>query len=170
MSLTPSQLRLVSSLTKDQLRVLAGVHVEFGTGCWIWFRSRTMAGYGMMYIGSRLDGTRSSVYAHRLSYQSFIGAIGTGLLVCHHCDTPSCCNPEHLFLGTAQENAADCVRKGRSARGDRKPHTKLSFDDVFHIRTLHEGGRVSQRLLAEEFSVTQSHISRIVNRQVWQHI
>ena len=34
------------------------------------------------------------------------------LFACHHCDTPGCLNPDHIFWGTAKDNAQDLSRKG----------------------------------------------------------
>ena len=64
-------------------------------------------GYGRL----RVDGKK--VLAHRASYEEFNGVITDGLLVCHVCDTPSCINPDHLFLGTNKDNYTDSVNKGR---------------------------------------------------------
>lgn len=61
-----------------------------------------------------LDGSRM-IAAHRASYLLFNGSIAPGMLVCHHCDNTGCVNPEHLFLGDAQANSDDKLKKGRSA-------------------------------------------------------
>ncbi len=83
--------------------------------CWVW-TGRTNNGYGYLSgQDTRLDG-RGWEFAHRLSWIIEHGSIPVGLWVLHRCDTPPCIRPSHLFLGTSQENTADRVRKGRSAR------------------------------------------------------
>jgi len=77
------------------------------SGCWIWMGSTTQKGYGDIKYDKKHH------RAHRLSYELHNGAIEDGLMVCHSCDTPSCINPEHLFMGTAQDNTDDMVKKGR---------------------------------------------------------
>ena len=68
-------------------------------------------GYGVVSINAKQH------FAHRLSYQVHKGEIPARLKVCHRCDNTLCINPDHLFLGTDADNAADKVGKGRQARG-----------------------------------------------------
>lgn len=76
-------------------------------GCWLWTGSLQTQGYGNIEIkGKRL-------LPHRIAYILHKGEIPQGLSVCHHCDIPKCCNPEHLFLGTAADNTNDATQKGR---------------------------------------------------------
>lgn len=82
------------------------------TGCWLW-----LVGWKRDKYGKVNKGGRAITEAHRMFYQHFNGEIPSGLYVCHKCDTPSCCNPSHLFLGTHADNMADMVRKGRSRQG-----------------------------------------------------
>jgi hypothetical protein len=90
---------------------------EPNSGCWLWIGTgRTNPSgleYGRLVFGSRSDGSRRSVSAHRLSYTAFKGEIPTGMNVLHKCDVPFCVNPDHLFLGTQGENMQDCLMKGR---------------------------------------------------------
>lgn len=80
------------------------------TGCWLWVGRTTKDGYGLLAGGRR----GKSLRAHRAMYQATRGPIPAGLFVCHKCDTPSCVNPDHLFLGTPKDNVIDMFRKGRA--------------------------------------------------------
>lgn len=77
------------------------------SGCWEWQRYRLWTGYGRMTVDGRMTN------AHRVAYELYVGPIPAGLLLCHKCDNPPCCNPEHLFPGTHQDNMDDARSKGR---------------------------------------------------------
>ena len=80
------------------------------TACWIWRGATGRADYGVISVAGR-----GYVLVHRLSYELTSGPIPKGLCICHHCDTPLCVNPAHLFLGTHADNMHDRDRKGRTA-------------------------------------------------------
>jgi hypothetical protein len=82
--------------------------------------------------------------AHRVAYELAVGAIPHGMMVCHHCDNPPCCNPTHLFVGTHSDNAKDMVAKGRK-RGGR------GWSRRSRIRAVNTERR--KRLHDEDFSV-----------------
>lgn len=88
-------------------------HVEKSSGCWLWNGALGNDGYGKTTIDGQ---TRR---AHRAAWELTNGPIPKGLLVCHHCDTPACVRPDHLFLGTPRDNTHDAVAKGRLSAGDR---------------------------------------------------
>ena len=97
------------------------------SGCWEWGGSRDGRGYGTVSVGS--DG---HPYAHRFSYETFIGKIPDGHVICHRCDNPPCINPAHLFVGTQADNVQDMVSKGRMydrrgiKRGKYKPRSSIA--------------------------------------------
>lgn len=76
-------------------------------GCWEWTGKRQPQGYGQMQINGK------TLYAHRLVFEDTFGSIEAGKLICHHCDNPPCCRPDHLFMGTHQDNTNDRMAKGR---------------------------------------------------------
>lgn len=75
--------------------------------CWVWAKPTKGR-----YVRVRVAG--KTFAAHRVSWELEIGPIPDGLEVCHHCDNTKCVRPEHLFLGTHEDNMRDCVEKGRS--------------------------------------------------------
>lgn len=82
-------------------------------GCWEWQGRCDKDGYGIAPGKYSNKPERSS---HRMSFHFSYGPIPDGMLVCHSCDNPPCCNPEHLFLGTHADNQKDSAAKNRKAR------------------------------------------------------
>lgn len=80
------------------------------SGCWIWQGNRRRRGYGVIK-----NCERTAWSAHRVFYAAHVGPVPDDLFVLQKCDIPSCVNPEHLFLGTHQENMDDMVSKSRGA-------------------------------------------------------
>ena len=95
--------------------------------------------------------------------------IPAGLGVCHHCDNPPCCNPRHLFLGTATDNMRDAVRKGRIATGERNGRAKLTEAQVLEIRAAVAAGE-TQRSQVARFDCNFQTVSKIIRRHSWRHI
>jgi hypothetical protein len=93
-------------------------------------------GYGQIGVGGKL------VYAHRAMWIAHNGEISEGMCVCHHCDNPACCNIEHLFLGTLQDNSLDMVRKGRNKvfSGEDSQASSITFEECQEIRAAYAGG------------------------------
>jgi len=116
-------------------------------------------GYGRRYF------RRKYWLAHRAAWVEAFGEIPEGLFVCHRCDNRACRALEHLFLGTAAENSADMVRKGRSL-ARRQPLARLSRRQVIEIRCLR--GLLSQKRLAAIYGVNQSQISRATTEDRWK--
>lgn len=125
--------------------------------CWLWTGCVNEHGYGVV---GRASGPN---FAHRNAWELTHGPIPAGLSVLHRCDTPACCNPAHLFLGTQADNMADAAAKRRTARqaGEAHPRAKLSDAQVAEIRARYEAGE-TQTALADAFGVRQAHVSRLV--------
>jgi hypothetical protein len=87
-----------------------------GIGCQLWTGAYFSNGYGRISRGGY-----GAVAAHRLAFEVYKGRIPPGLCVLHKCDTPACCNPDHLFLGTQKDNSVDMANKGRGAN-QKKTH------------------------------------------------
>jgi hypothetical protein len=81
------------------------------SGCWLWTDSCHRSGYGQLFVRSRTNRFAKNVRAHRLSWELHNGEIPEGQYVLHKCDVRSCVNPDHLFLGTHEENMIDMCRK-----------------------------------------------------------
>jgi hypothetical protein len=69
------------------------------------------------YRNSKGYGFHDGEGAHRWTWRQANGPIPPGMMVCHHCDNPGCVNLAHLYLGTAADNAADMVARGRVFTG-----------------------------------------------------
>jgi hypothetical protein len=91
------------------------------------------------------------------------------MCVCHKCDNPSCVNPDHLFLGTKQENNKDKIQKGRSARGVKAGKTKLTENHVRSIRLEYRKGKhgFGTPALAKKYGVNPQSIMAIINGSSW---
>ena len=134
-------------------------------GCWGWSGYIDPGGYASMWAGEEL-GRKTKMQAHRISWMLLKGPIPDGMLVCHICDNRSCVNPEHLFLGTDKENAADMVRKGRGNKGEDINTAKLTADLIPKIRA---DGR-KYRDIGKEYGVGKSVIFSIKHRLSWKHV
>jgi hypothetical protein len=103
----------INPSAKDIERFWSKVDKRGEDECWEWKDHKDRGGYGKIWLSGR------NVLAHRFAWVIANGKMPDGLFACHKCDNPACCNPNHLFAGTSQDNIDDRVRKGRSACGDR---------------------------------------------------
>lgn len=139
-------------------RFLEKVVIHEPTGCWIWMSVRTPVGYGRFTLNGKKFG------AHRASVILFKGENPDGLYVCHKCDTPACVNPDHLFLGTCQDNTDDCVAKGRRnyEHGESRYNAKLSNKDVISIWVMWYVFGFTLNRIASLFMVHTSTVGNIL--------
>ncbi len=132
--------------------------------CWEWTAGCFTAGYGMFTLN------RTPFLAHRASWTIHFGDIPPKLRVLHRCDYVKCIRPEHLWLGTSDDNNKDKGEKGRAPRGVDNPEAKLSEENVLEIRARYAAGGTTLVALAAEFGVTFALIGCIVRRKIWRHI
>lgn len=135
---------------------------EPNSGCFLWTGPVQDTGYPKITVNYR---TRR---ATRVSYEVHKGPIPEGMCVCHKCDVKSCINPDHLFLGTHQDNMDDMVAKGRSRdrRGERSPLAKMTDEQILLIRA----DIRSNRAIAAAFGLRKSTISDIKRGRTWRHL
>jgi len=136
--------------------------------CWEWKKLLDKKGYGLITVKNK------TIYAHRFS--ALIAGLNiTDKFVCHRCDNPKCVNPDHLFVGTLQDNKNDEISKSRQARGAKHGMTNLTESDVTYIKNNYIRGnrnivKSNSMELAKMFSVTDQTIRNIAKNKTWRHI
>jgi hypothetical protein len=145
-------------------RFWSRVDKQSGDGCWLWQGATLKDGYGVFSPRAH-----TAWKAHRFSWVATYGPIPTGMMVCHKCDVRNCVRPDHLWLGTCQDNLSDMAAKGRSTLGERNVKAKLTEDQVREIRQHYRNGAL-QVDLARQYGVRQANISDIVRRETWKHV
>jgi hypothetical protein len=133
-------------------KLMSFVITDRDDDCWGWSGGLNKDGYG--YV----NWSHKTYWAHRLSYELHKGPIPKGKCVCHTCDNPWCCKPDHLWAGSTQDNVDDCITKGRRGRPS---NTGLKDDEVRQIRRLLAEGRHTQWEIARMFRTSQASVSKI---------
>lgn len=137
-------------------------YVEKTNYCWNWKGGVNTQGYGKMRLSDKIFSS------HRLSYIIHNGKIPKGKHILHHCDNPICVNPKHLYTGTHQQNMKDRTKRNNYNKGQNNWGSNLTWEVVGIIRELNDRPDLTQKVLAEEFLVSQNTISSIVNYKSWK--
>ena len=137
--------------------------------CWE-FSGHRHGGYGRIVLFKN-HGKPQRIFVHHLVVQLRAGRPLAGL-ACHHCDNRPCFRPSHLYEGTYADNAADAVQRGRTARGDRSPKTKLTVAQIREIVARHRPGLSrwdpgNTLELAREFGVDKTTIGLLTRNGHW---
>lgn len=135
--------------------------------CWLWEGyADPVDGYGRVRLGS----PGKLLLAHRVAWTIAHGPIPAGESACHRCDVKLCCNLDHLFLGTHQDNMRDMREKGRAAHpaGERHPQARLTWPEVREIRSLLGRGEFSKTEIGRRFGIGRSQVIRIERYEMWK--
>lgn len=141
--------------------------VDRSDGCWNW-KGAARDGYGLFSIAV---GSRN---AHRYSWVLHNGEIQNSLQVLHRCDNRLCVNPDHLFLGTLQDNMADRNTKLRQARGEKAGRALLTEEQVRELRALRDGldyiGWGRRKEIATQYGISPDTLGAIWSGKSWRHL
>lgn len=128
-------------------------------GCWLWAGacSSGSLGYGHFFEKGTTE------YAHRMAYEIFHGPIPECMNVLHHCDTPNCWNPDHLYLGTQQDNVDDAITRGRA-----RPRLNRQQAEEVHRLNTEEGLDVSN--IAQLMNLSELSVRKILAGKRYKRI
>lgn len=131
--------------------------------CWGWQGAKMENGYGTFLGG------KAKILAHRFAWiDSGGGEIPFGFVVCHTCDNRLCCNPNHLFLGTHQDNTQDMIAKGRARFRFNRDKRVLTKELVLNARS--RVPRESISSIARELGISIRTLTSAVCGHSWKHL
>jgi len=136
--------------------------------CWEWQAYIAKDGYGKFkYQGKNIS-------ASRITYILTHGEIEKGLVIMHKCNNKSCCNPNHLEMGTYSKNTQDAYDDGlikpAGVNGQDHYKAKLTEKEVLNIRSLFSNGGISKLEISKIYDVGKTAIQKIIKRRTWKHI
>jgi hypothetical protein len=137
-----------------------------GAGCWLFGRTDAL-GYGRFHKKGPM------AFAHRAAWIFSNGDIPAGMDVCHTCDVRNCCNPRHLWLGTAAENMADCKAKGRQTKGAMNKHATMTDEQVLELRRefrFYGPRKTNARELARRYNLGETAVYMAATGRTWKHL
>ena len=141
-------------------RIIDKIDIGDPDECWEWMAAKNNKGYPIASYESKPH------LATRLIYRSVNGPLGDDECILHFCDEPSCCNPRHLQKGSQIDNIADCVSKGRNARGEKHNFARLTERDVLAIRA----DPRNHNRTAKAYGISRETVRNIRQRRTWQHL
>lgn len=154
--------------------MMGSIEIPENSGCWEW-PGQKQKGYGTIVIYA--NGAQIQEYAHRISYVVFNRSIPGKLFVCHTCDNPSCCRPDHLFVGTSGDNMRDAAAKGKFAKSavrckeicflGGRAKRKLTNAQVKEARRLHAAG-LGIRSLERKYKISHRPMWLIIHGETYK--
>jgi hypothetical protein len=137
-------------------------YIETNTGCWECTSHKARADYPMIIINGYITSISRHICIEKHGNMK-------GLSARHKCDNPAYINPDHLEIGTHEDNMRDMVNRGRSGnkKGINHSMVKLTEKQVLEIR---QNTNSSTTELAIKYNITESHIRNIKSRRAWKHL
>lgn len=146
-------------LEKLYTRLLHKAIINEGSDCWNYDGYLLPIGYARISIGRGKMG-----YAHRIAYIATKGKIPHGQIIRHSCHNRACFNPDHLDVGTHQDNWDDKFKANRFGAA-----AKVSAEEVSEMRQLYAQG-YSTREIANEFGLARNTVWQIVTKRSWKKV
>ncbi len=133
-------------------------------GCWIVRAKPLKNGYVTLYLSGE-----NYVGAHRLAYRAWHGEIPENSVVRHSCHVRNCINPEHLSVGTHQDNMDDKTKAGRQARGEIHGNSKLTNDEAIDIVLARNAG-IGTTELAQQYGISRTAVKDVIRGYTYAHV
>lgn len=152
----------------DEVRFWSHVAIGSDNSCWLWRSTKSKTGYGVIRVGSLTDGTRRNVLAHRFICElAYSKQLLPGWQALHKCDVKGCVNPQHLYVGTHQQNMTDAkerhLMRTSPRPGASNPNAKLQLSEAQAIKSSNERSSI----LANRYGVSRTHIWHIKTGKSW---
>lgn len=141
------------------------------TGCWIW--TGAICGRGIPYGHLARNGRH--IKAHRFSYEIWSGRkLLPHEIAMHTCDNGLCVNPQHIRIGTTQENVDDKMQKGRHGygvlRGEKNSRSVITEEQVRNVLALSNATGSTYESISKLTGVSRSNVGAILQGRTWRHI
>lgn len=135
--------------------------IENENGCWEWQgATHAKTGYGIITLEGQARTT------HTVSYEQAKGEIPEDLFVLHKCNNRICINPDHLYVGTHDDNMRDMANAG-SVKGSKNFNSILNEEEVQEIRKLIASKMITYANIAQQYGVKRQTVKDIALRRTW---
>jgi DNA-binding XRE family transcriptional regulator len=146
--------------------------------CWEWTGFKDKNGYGKFSVTpnevNKLKRNERSFRVPRLAYKLCNDVDLEDKIACHHCDNPSCCNPDHIYPGTTKENVRDRDSRGRQifnpAYGENTGSAKYKEVEIIEFWDLYDAGELKVTEICDRFNMQLEHAYTILSGKKWGYL